>query len=68
MGQDTVGLAQPFPLLADGFVRLPLGCAEDLVGLGFEVSGSACEKVLIRINADVNTMPETTSSVTCTLR
>ena len=36
LGQDAVGLAQPFPQLADGFVRL-LGCTVDLVDLGFEV-------------------------------
>jgi len=28
-GQDTVGLAQPFPQLADGLVCLFLSCAED---------------------------------------
>jgi hypothetical protein len=47
-GQDAVDLAQPFPLLADGLVRRPLGCAKDPVDLSFEVSGSACEKMLIR--------------------
>jgi hypothetical protein len=40
-GQDTVGLAQPFPLLTDGLVRLFLSCAEDPVDPGFEVGRSA---------------------------
>ena len=64
LGQDAVGLAQLFPLLANSLVLLLFGCVEDLVDAGFEVSRSACEKVLIGINADVYTMPKTTSSVT----
>jgi hypothetical protein len=63
LGQDAVGLAQPFPLLANSFMILLFGCVEDPVDPGFEVSGSSCEKVLIRINADVYTMPKATSSV-----
>ena len=41
LGQDAVSLTQPFPQLADGFVRLLLGCTMDPVDPGFEVSGSA---------------------------
>jgi hypothetical protein len=67
LSQGTVSLAQPFPLLINGPVRLLLNCVEDSVNLGFGVSGSAYEKVLIRINADAHIMPESTSSVTCTL-
>ena len=63
LGQDAVGLAQPFPLLANSLVLLLFGCVEDSVEPGFEISGSAYEKVLIRINADVYTMPKTTPSV-----
>jgi hypothetical protein len=40
-GQDTVGLTQPFPQLADGLVRLFLSCAEDPVDPGFEFGRSA---------------------------
>jgi hypothetical protein len=42
-GQDTVGLAQLFPQLADGLVRLLLGCAEEPVDPSFEVGESAFE-------------------------
>ena len=41
LSQEVVSLAQPFPQLADGFIRLLLGCTMDPVDLGFEVSGSA---------------------------
>jgi hypothetical protein len=64
LGHDAVGLAQPFPLLVNSLVLLLFGCMEDPVDPGFEVSGSACEKALIKINADVFTMPKTTLSVT----
>jgi hypothetical protein len=39
-------------------VRLFLGCTEDPVDPGFEVSGSAFSKVFIGINPDMLTMPE----------
>ena len=41
LGQDAVGLIQPFPQLADGLVRLFLSCAEDPVDPGFEFGRSA---------------------------
>jgi len=40
-GQDTIGLAQSFPQLADGLVRLFLSYTDDLVDPAFEVGGSA---------------------------
>jgi len=36
LSQDAVALAQPFPYLTDGLMRL-LGCAENPVEPGFEV-------------------------------
>jgi len=40
-GQDTVGLAQPFPHLAGGLMRLLLGCTVDPVDPSIEVGRSA---------------------------
>jgi hypothetical protein len=41
LGQQAVSLAQGFPQLADGFVRLLLGCTLGPVDPAFEVGGSA---------------------------
>jgi len=59
LNQDAVALAQPFPYLTDGLVRL-LGCAENLVDPGFEVGGPG-------IDTEMLTMPESMLSVTCVL-
>jgi hypothetical protein len=68
-GQDAVGLVLLFPQLADGLMRLLLGCAKDLVDLKFRSRRVRLrERVLIRITTDMNTIPETTSLVTCILR
>jgi len=53
LSQDAVALAQPSPYLADGLVRLLLGCAVD-PGL----------EVLIRIDTEMLTIPESMLSVT----
>jgi hypothetical protein len=60
-GQDSVGLAQPFPQPADGLVRLFLGCVEDPFDSGFEVGGSALYWVLIRVVTDMLTMSDVRS-------
>jgi hypothetical protein len=50
--------------LADGLVRLLLGCAEDPIDPGFEIVGSAFQEVLIRVNPDMLTVPENMPSDT----
>ena len=41
LSQQAISLAQAFPQLADGLVRLFLSCAEDPVDPGFEFGRSA---------------------------
>ena len=42
LSQHAVALAQPFPFLANGLMRLLLGCADNPVDPGLEVGGFAC--------------------------
>lgn len=56
-GQDTVALAQLFPQLNDGFVRLRLGLAVNPVNPAFEIGWPALQQVLITFDTDMLAKP-----------